>query len=104
MQIVLYIVLCFIIMYFVLCCVGNKLYLILSYLIQVKRRRHKYAFNRCERTTNASLLTSIEAVLTWPKQSSYKTAHFRKSDKQQIGYRHLLEQPQTVPRSRQGTV
>ena len=27
------IVLCFIIMYFVLCCVGNKLYLILSYLI-----------------------------------------------------------------------
>ena len=69
---------------------------------KVKRRRHKYAFNRCERTTNASLLTSIEAVITWPKQSSYKTAHFRKSDKQQIGYRQLLEQPQTVPRSLPG--
>ena len=48
-------------------------------MIQVNRRRHKYVFNRCERTTNLSLLTSIKTGITWPNQSGYKAAHFRKS-------------------------
>ena len=42
------IVLCFIIMYFVLCCVGNKLYVILSYLTWIITQQMTPENHKCE--------------------------------------------------------